>query len=124
LHKDSWQLNRGYPEWQIFGWHLDSVLLNQAIANGSVQYYLGPDCPIFHIEHSPGSGYTPEHSDILFNRLKANKVAYINDQALENILVDQENCVKKGGKVVYNDSNWGFGNLFFNTTVVSQNKST
>jgi hypothetical protein len=124
MHKDSWLLNRGYPEWQIFGWHLDSVLLNQAIANGSVQYYLGPDSPIFHIEHSPGSGYTPEHSGILFNRLKDNQVEYINDQALEEILVDQENCVKKGGKVVYNDDDWGFSNLIFKTTVISQSKST
>lgn len=107
LSREDWASQKGYPEWPIFSWHLDSIFLYQARFNGIRQRVLSQNLPIYHIEHGKGSGYTPEAADQLFKRLIDNNIPFIaNDQF--PLLIDQMHKItKQGQKIFYNDEKWG-----------------
>ena len=60
LARSDWELLRGYPEWVVHSWHLDTVFLHQAHGSGFRFVELEPPCVVFHMEHGKGSGWTPE----------------------------------------------------------------
>jgi hypothetical protein len=109
ISKENWHQNRGYPEWPIFSWHLDTVFLYQCLNNGAKQKYLGTERPIYHMEHNPGSGFTPEHKASLFNRLDEANIRYINDKELEKILEIQRQQKNANKSTIYNNESWGLG---------------
>lgn len=106
MSSTNWFNLRGYPEWGMYSWHIDSVLLHQAQQHGIVEYDLPRSKPIYHIEHEIGSGYSPEAPDRLFGRLRARGISYISNEELDNLIQALE---KSSEKIVYNDPNWGFG---------------
>ena len=103
--KKMWETLRGYPEWDMMSWHLDSVLVFQAKNSGFKTKTLNGK--IFHIEHSPGSGYTPENASILFDRLNASEISYLSENEFIKIISDQQ-ALKK--PIQYNCVNWGLSN--------------
>lgn len=112
LSADDWLRLRGYPEWHIFSWHLDSLLLYQARASGFREVDLGLDARIFHIEHEAGSGYTPEGADKLFNRLKLSGVSFLTFDDLVRLTQEMYNAGRMKGEVVtYNPVTWGLCGL-------------
>ena len=76
--REVWSALRGYPEWPIFSWHIDGVVLYQAHAAGVEMVNLQPPMVALHLEHSEGSGWTPEGSSALFNRLDQTGVPYLS----------------------------------------------
>jgi hypothetical protein len=54
LAREDWFRLRGYPEWPIFSWHLDSAILYAANAQDIRHTTLGPKYRIYHIDHSFG----------------------------------------------------------------------
>jgi hypothetical protein len=76
--REAWAAIRGYPEWPIFSWHIDGVVLYQAYAAGVEMVNLPPPMVALHLEHSQGSGWTPEGSGTLFSRLDASGVPYLS----------------------------------------------
>jgi len=54
LSAAAWQQLRGYPEWPIHSWHIDSVFAAQGRAFGIAEAFLGCDLPIYHIHHDAG----------------------------------------------------------------------
>ncbi|HEX9398071.1 MAG TPA: hypothetical protein VF943_15155 [Burkholderiales bacterium] len=111
LSRDDWFALRGYPEWPVYSMHLDSMLLYQAHRSAIREVYLGAAAPIYHIEHSPGSGFTPESSDKLFERLAAAGIPTLDWKR------DLEPMIAKMGAgpkpVRYNDENWGYAGETF-----------
>jgi hypothetical protein len=105
---DDWGKLRGYPEWEIHSWHLDSILLYQARQWGIKEIDLPLNMAIYHIEHGPGSGYTPEAYHILFQRLRDNGIPYIRDMDLQNIILQTG---KDKPLTIYNSENWGMSDL-------------
>jgi len=81
MARDSWASLRGYPEWEMFSWNLDSILLYQAAAAGfSFKELEGH--PAFHLEHS--SGWSLESQSNLFDRLQKEGIPVLTDEdALE-----------------------------------------
>jgi hypothetical protein len=75
--RETWSAMRGYPEWPIFSWHLDGVVLYQAYAAGVELINLPPPLVAYHLEHGEGSGWTPE-SRRLWDRLDAAGVPYLS----------------------------------------------
>jgi hypothetical protein len=110
LSRADWDALRGYPEWPIYSWHIDSLLIYQARYSGLREVYLGRSAPVYHIEHSPGSGFTPESSDKLFERLDARGIPYLDwDRDVEpKIEGMREQYARRGGAISYNDADWGF----------------
>ena len=70
LARDAWAAIRGYPEFEAFSFNIDSMGLVAAHYAGYHEVSLLPPCVCFHIEHSLGSGWTPEGERKLFHRLR------------------------------------------------------
>ena len=58
MSKKAWNELRGYPEFDRFSFHIDSIFEYQAVNSGYEELILPDDLRIYHIEHT--SGYTPE----------------------------------------------------------------
>lgn len=82
MHKDTWAQLQGYPEWPIYSWHLDSLLLWKARRMGIKEKIFGFGKPHFHVNHSPGSGYSADHPELLFERLENRRIPYLDDHDL------------------------------------------
>ena len=111
LSKEHWLSLRGYPEWEIFSWHIDSVFLYQADQNGVAEIDLPERCRVYHIEHGKGSGYTPEGANILFDRLKSKEIAYIDWPQFLQIVAEMDRAKKRGERTLYNSASWGMANV-------------
>ena len=109
LSREDWFRLRGYPEWEIFSWHLDSVLLYQANRNGIKEVDLGPEMRIYHIEHGAGSGYTPEGADLLFERLRQRGIPFLEYEDFKDIVSEMRKNTEEGGTVIFNALSWGMG---------------
>jgi hypothetical protein len=108
LSRKDWFELRGYPEWEIFSWHIDSVLLYQANRNGIKEIDLPKHMPIYHIEHSVGSGYTPEGTEQLFGRIEAKKLRYLDWSSFLQVVKEMDELKSQGKAVCYNNDAWGF----------------
>jgi len=109
LSRADWFALRGYPEWPLYSWHLDSILLYQSHHSRFREVYMGKAAPIYHIEHSPGSGFTPESSDRLFERLAAMGIPYLDwEKDAEPMIADMDRKRACEGAIHYNDPDWGY----------------
>ncbi len=108
LARDDWFRLRGYPEWPIFSWHVDLVFLFAADANDIRQIALGPRCRIFHIDHSVGSGWSPEGAAQLFARLDKKGIPYLGD---DDVLNMRKTFANDPLAAIANDENWGLGGI-------------
>lgn len=109
LSRDDWFALRGYPEWHIFSWHLDSVLLYQALASGIRMVDLPHDAPVFHLEHGKGSGFTPEGEVLLFSRLRDSEVPFLSTVDFSRIAIELFD--QTSGSATFNDESWGMVNF-------------
>jgi hypothetical protein len=110
LSREDWFALRGYPEWQVYSWNIDSILLYQAHRSGLREVYLGARAAIYHIEHSPGSGFTPESSDKLFERLEAAGIPCLDwERDMMPKVVAMDRARERGEvPITYNDAQWGY----------------
>jgi hypothetical protein len=113
LAHEDWCRLRAYPEWQIFSWHLDSVLLYQAKFSGIPEIDLPGRLAIYHIEHGAGSGYTPENASILFSRLDKVGIPYLSFRQFNDIVDGMKKNYRQGDKPVYNEDQWGLAQEVF-----------
>jgi hypothetical protein len=74
LAREAWAAIRGYPEFEAFSFNIDSMGLVAAHYAGYEEVSLLPPCVCFHIEHSLGSGWTPEGETKLFQRLRQSAI--------------------------------------------------
>jgi len=107
LSKEDWQRLAAYPELDAYSWDLDSVLIFAAFASGIKQVILPPSHRIFHIDHSKGSGWTPEGHDALFQRLRAADIPYLADG---EVYAWRRRLYQEPETRVLNAGNWGLAN--------------
>ena len=113
--RDDWFRLRGYAEWPMYSWHIDSVFMHAARAVGIRQVALGPEYRIYHVEQTAGSGWSPQASDKLFARLDAAGIPYLSDEKLKDLAL--EFLVDKS-LTVLNDEDWGFASHDLPTTKI------
>jgi len=114
LSKEDWASLRGYPEWPMYSLHLDSILVYQAHRSGIKEVYLGKDARIYHIEHEPGSGFTPDSSDKLFARLEARGIPCLDwERDVESVFKQMDRDTAAGRKITYNGEDWGYASVDF-----------
>ncbi|MFH1137556.1 MAG: tetratricopeptide repeat protein [Pseudomonadota bacterium] len=99
-----WSGLRGYPEFDMFSMHLDSILCHQANLSGISEVFLEDPRRIYHIEH--GSGFTPEshQSGSLYQRLEENGVPYLDNSKLRGLL---ERIRTNPKAIPINGAGWG-----------------
>ena len=104
LSREDWFRLRGYPEWPIFSWHIDSVLLFAASAHDIPQVTLDSKHRIYHIDHSKGSGWSHDGAAQLFARLDRDGIPYIGN---EFVLRKQVEFAKTPTSAIINGEDWG-----------------
>lgn len=113
MSREAWSAIRGYPEWPIFSWHLDGVVLYQAYARGMEMINLAPPCVVFHLEHGEGSGWTPE-SQRLWDRLEAAGIPYMSTPAYRALA---RKIVRQGRRAEpLNTADWGLASRELTTS--------
>ena len=106
LAHEDWHRLRGYAEYEMYSFHIDTLLCHAAVAVGVKEVYLGGSRRIFHLEHSSGSGYTPDHQDKLWHRLERAKIPRISDAELW----DTVKALRSGRRgPVFAPETWGLG---------------
>lgn len=110
LSYEDWETLKGYPEWEMYSWHIDSVLLHQARQFAIHEVDLPKKLPIYHIEHGVGSGYQPEASDALFKRLQNRGIPHLSDLDLQKIVIQIQ---KSTAPTFHNTDCWGMVDLTF-----------
>ncbi len=108
LSRRDWVRLAGYPELDAYSWDIDSVLIFAAFASGIRQVALPPSYRIFHIDHSRGSGWTPEGHDALFERLRAKGIPFLADGEL---YAWRRRLYTLPETRVLNDGDWGLAGL-------------
>ena len=104
LSRDDWFRLRGYPEWPIFSWHIDSLFMFAASANGVKQVSLDARHRIYHIDHSKGSGWSHDGAAQLFARLDQSGIPCLSN---ELIRLKQMEFAETPSAAIINDENWG-----------------
>ena len=74
LSMAGWEAIHGYTEFAAYSFNIDSLGVASAHYAGYSEVALLPPCVCFHIEHSLGSGWTPEGEQKLFARLQEKKI--------------------------------------------------
>jgi hypothetical protein len=103
-----WFLLRGYPEWQVFSWAIDSVIIFQGHFNGIPIEEIPGNLTHYHIEHDYGSGWTPEGSASLWARLDQQGIPYLSYDDFVAITRELQRNAANGAFTVYNDLSWGY----------------
>ena len=107
MSRQDWFALRGYPEWNIFSWNIDSIILYQAYYNGLEIAELEEACVHYHIEHDYGSGWTPEGEGRLRERLDELGIPYIWYEAYIELIYELQDNAEAKRVTVYNDVDWG-----------------
>jgi hypothetical protein len=112
----NWIDIQGYPEYEGYSMHVDSLLLLCAVASGKVkERRLDQPMAHYHIEHSQGSGFTPEGERKLYEGLAKRAIPFLLWEEVESIV---EQFRLKGRHAAFNDKNWGLGQFTLRETVL------
>ncbi len=104
MARDDWWALRGYPEFEMYSWHIDAVLLHHASRRGLAEVAWEPPLCIYHMEHGEGSGWTPEGHKALFEGLRRRGVPHLTETDLEAVI----GRLRAGpADITFNGSDWG-----------------
>jgi glycosyltransferase involved in cell wall biosynthesis len=102
LSRESWWALRGYPELDIFSFHLDSILLHMAHHSGLREKILNGKMRLYHIEHL--QGWTPKAERQMYRRLQRQGIPILSYAEFES-MANQMNKIRC--PLILNDENWG-----------------
>ena len=106
LAREDWSRLRGYPEWPIFSWHLDSAFMYAASAHGVSEVALDARYRAYHLDHAQGSGWSPDGAAQLFARLDAKGIPYLSNRDLERW---RRRVADDPAAAIVNSPEWGLG---------------
>ena len=102
--REDWFRLRGYPEWPMYSWHIDSAFLFAANAHDLREVALKARYRIYHIDHTVGSGWSPAGEEHLFNRLRSLGIPFLNNEDLREW---QMRAAQNPMDVIVNRADWG-----------------
>jgi hypothetical protein len=108
LSRHDWCRFRGYPELVVHSMHLDTVFMHQMHANGLQFVDIEPPAVAFHMEHSEGSGWTPEGHTQYFaavDQRRMPRIAAADLRAMKRSLLRARK--RRTEAVLYNGPDWG-----------------
>jgi hypothetical protein len=116
MHRSHWRAVRGYAEFPMFSFRLDSLLCYCAHYAGAREVRLRPPEAVIHIEHAPGSGWTPGRGAGLLDRRLA--AAQVPKLELSEYLGWVNRMRLFGRPPVFNDDRWGLADHDLPETVL------
>ena len=115
LAREHWFDLRAYPEFDLFSMNLDSVFCYSAHYGGAEEEVLREPMRIYHIEHSTGSGWTPEGQVQLFERLKARGLTFVD---YPEVLGWAAQMDRLRSPLIFNHENWGLSDYELPETTI------
>lgn len=116
LSLEKWFELRAYPEPEIFSLHIDSLFCYQAHCAGVLEEMIPDPMQVYHIEHSEGSGWTPEGAEKLMKRINAKGIPVLDCGLVFRWAAQMR---ETGKALVFNGENWGLANDVLPETVLS-----
>lgn len=104
LARQRWFELRGYPEFEMYSFHLDSLLCHAAVCSGLRETVFRNPARIYHVEHSDGSGFTPEGQHKLWSWLKRSGIRRLSDDEFYDIVIAMR---QKQRSLLFNGEAWG-----------------
>ncbi len=104
LHRDRWFALRGYPEFDLYSMNLDALFCYMAHYAGVLERVLADPMRIYHIEHATGSGWTPEGHRLLFDRLAAKGIPWLE---FDEVLGWASQMERLHTTMIFNNEEWG-----------------
>jgi hypothetical protein len=113
MAREHWFDVRSYAELDQFSMHLDSILCYAAHHAGAREQLLTEPMRIYHIEHSAGSGWTPEGEGKLYARIAQQGIQSVSYQDLVALIAQMRSM---HAPVIFNMDDWGLAALTFPET--------
>jgi hypothetical protein len=107
LAREDWFKLGAYAELELYSLHIDSLLLYAAHSAGLEEVILEPEPRAYHIEHSAGSGWTPEGENSLFERLRAKGIPVLT---LDELYEMSHGMETQRNPRLYSSEHWGLAN--------------
>ncbi len=115
MARERWLDLRGYAEFDMYSLHVDSLLCWAAWAMGLREEVLEDPMRMYHVEHDPGSGWTPEGKERLSERLHAKGVPCL-DYGQVVAWLDQMRRFER--PLIFNTADWGLAGDNLSETVL------
>jgi hypothetical protein len=103
-HRSHWMELRGYPEFDLYSMNIDSVFCYMAHYGGATEHILRDPMRIYHIEHASGSGWSPEGESLLYQRLAAKGIPWVDFPKVLAWAADMESLKTT---MIFNGDSWG-----------------
>jgi hypothetical protein len=116
MSKDHWFKIRAHPEFHMFSFNLDGLLCQIAYFGGAREQVLRNPMQIYHIEHSVGSGWTPEGQEALLNRIEAAGIPQLDYQEYRKLSIRMREDRRP---IMFNEENWGLADHELKETTIS-----
>lgn len=110
LHRDAWFALHGYAELAMYSMHIDSLLCTAAHFGGYREVAFKPPMVCYHLEHSSGSGWSPEGQTALNLRLAKAGVPQVSIEQYHKWSVQMR---RDRRPIVFNDDLWGLAGEVF-----------
>ena len=121
MAREHWFDLRGYPEFDLFSFNIDSVLCYAAHHAGFREEMLTHPMRCYHIEHGLGSGWTPEGQAKLFERIRARGLSWV-DYPEVVLWIDQMR--RFNSPMIFNLEHWGLADFELPETLVGGSSLT
>ena len=108
MAREHWMDLRGYPEFDMYSFNIDSLLCYAAHHGGAREEVLKEPMRIYHIEHGAGSGWTPEGQARLFDRLRAKGIPWLD---YKELISWAEQMRRINSPIIFNHENWGLADV-------------
>jgi len=119
MAREHWLAVRGYDEFEMYSMHLDGLLCVTAHYGGAREVVLEEPMRIYHIEHAPGSGWSPGLGGELMNQRLKN--AGIPQLAYKEYLKYFRQIRWKQRPIIFNkDKGWGLADESLMETVITK----
>jgi hypothetical protein len=114
LSRQAWNELRGYAEWEMYSFHLDSLLCHAAHVSGFREQLIA-GCPVYHIEQTAGAAFQPEQQSRLWGRLQEAGIDRLSDEQLWREVVALRTARRSP---IFNSEGWGLVEHQLQETVV------
>ena len=104
LDRQHWLDQKGYPEFEVYSLHIDSLFCYMAHHAGAPEEIFAEPMRIYHIEHSTGSGWTPEGSGRLFQRLQEQRIPVLETGEVLQWATEMR---QQNAPLEFNHASWG-----------------
>jgi hypothetical protein len=119
LARQDWQAERGYPETVVHSMHLDTLFLHQLHANGFTFVDVAPPAVAYHMDHSEGSGWSPEGHVRHYQAVRSQGMRIISSAELRAAKRSMLESARRRQRVLKNDD-WGLPDAEVADVVVNQ----